>query len=112
MLEWAFTHPHKTYIYHMTITVTAVGERVLVSPLTMGDELSHSKGGIILPEEATNKKLNRGVVVSIGARVSEEIRVGDMVAYSAHSACAISGLGDDRVVVFESDIQVVIRNGK
>lgn len=96
----------------MTLEVLAVGERVLIQPITVGDELPETSSGIVMPDSLTAKKLNRGLIISVGQKVSDEVREGDMVAYAQHAAQEISGLGDDRVVVYESDIQIVIRDGK
>jgi len=89
-------------------------DRVLVRRL---EEERTTAGGILIPDNATEKPM-RGVVVSFGTGKLLEngdtralaVKVGDMVLFGKYSGTEVKIAGEELVVMREDDIMAVIEN--
>jgi chaperonin GroES len=87
-------------------------DRVVVRPLTAETK---TKGGIIIPDTATEKP-SEGEIIAVGAGArSEEGRVvpldvkkGDRILYGKWSGTEVKIDGEDLLIMKESDIMGVI----
>jgi co-chaperonin GroES (HSP10) len=57
--------------------VTPIGDRILVKPV---ERKETTTGGIYLPE-SQQKQIPEGIIISKGAKVSDELNVGDKVRW-------------------------------
>jgi len=80
-----------------------LGKRVLLIPASVQTE---SKGGLILTEDATEKR-TMGEVFLIGKEVTE-VLIGETVVYNKHSGTEFSIRNKKYVIVFESEISFVL----
>lgn len=77
------------------------GIRVAVEPII--EEKTES--GLFLPTSVIkNKSVCRGVVKVIGNKVTEELKVGDIVYYSKHSAIEVEIDSKPLFIVREGDL--------
>jgi len=89
-------------------------DRVVVRRL---EEERTTAGGIVIPDNATEKPM-RGAVVSIGTGKSLEngdtralaVKVGDVVLFGKYSGTEVKIAGEELVVMREDDIMAVIEN--
>lgn len=87
-------------------------DRVLVRRL---EEMNKTKGGIIIPDNAKEKPsegiveaVGNGFVAEDGKIVSMSVKVGDKVLFGKWSGNEIKVLGEDRLIIKESEILAVI----
>jgi chaperonin GroES len=66
-------------------------------------------GGIILPEEVRDKKINEGVVMALGFEVSDNISPGEYVIFDEYSSVVLRREGLEYALITEEDIQAVVR---
>tara|TARA_R110000744_G_scaffold54414_8_gene115503 strand:+ start:2281 stop:2565 length:285 start_codon:yes stop_codon:yes gene_type:complete len=71
-----------------------------------------SAGGIILPDEVRDKKINEGVIMALGFAVSENINPGDYIIFDEYSGGVIRRDGQEYVLITEEDIQAIVRKEK
>ena len=64
-------------------------------------------GGIIMPTEVLEARVNEGVIVKVGNKV-EELEVGNYVIFGEYTAKNISAGGLEFVVVSEEDVFCVL----
>ncbi len=89
-------------------------DRVVVRRL---EEERTTAGGIVIPDNATEKPM-RGAVVSIGTgKVLDNgdtralaVKVGDVVLFGKYSGTEVKIAGEELVVMREDDIMAVIEN--
>lgn len=87
--------------------VQVLGERVLIKYEKVSNIL---KSGIIIPSRQEKETTTVGIVVSIGSKVSEEIKPGDKVFFSANAGTSIQANDKDFAILFEKDVLCVIEN--
>ena len=96
------------------MTVTPLFDRVLVK---RNEETTRSRGGLFLPESATEKPV-QGTVLAVGqGRVSDDgkvsplsVSVGDQVLFGKYSGTEIKVDGEDRLILREEDILGIIES--
>lgn len=96
------------------MTVTPLFDRVLVK---RNEETTRSRGGLFLPESATEKPV-QGTVLAVGqGRVSDDgkvsplsVSVGDQVIFGKYSGTEIKVDGEDRLILREEDILGIIES--
>ena len=81
------------------------GNRVIVQRKTAESETA---GGIIIPG-ADEKKLNEGVIVSVGPDCKDYMVNGEYVIFDAFAAKEVHHEGTDSAVLEEDDIVVFVR---
>ena len=102
----------KTKSKSKKITVTPLGDRVLVQRTTAEDK---SKGGIILPDSAKEKPAE-GSVIAVGAgritdsgeRLELTVKVNDRVLFSSYAGSEIKLDGEDYLILSEDEVLAVI----
>ena len=100
----------------MAWSLKPMGDRVVVKPKGREEK---TRGGIILPDTATEKP-QQGEVLSVGPgrlldngkRVELDLKVGDTVLFAKYSGTEFKLEEDDLLVLSERDILAVIENGK
>ncbi|MDD4555879.1 MAG: co-chaperone GroES [Alphaproteobacteria bacterium] len=87
-------------------------DRVLVKRL---EEMTKTKGGIIIPDNAKEKPsegiveaVGNGFVAEDGKIVPMSVKVGDKVLFGKWSGNEIKVLGEDRLIIKESEILAII----
>ena len=83
------------------------------------EEERKSAGGILIPDNATEKPI-RGKVIAVGnGKILEDgkqrpldVKVGDIVLFGKYSGTEIKMDGEELVVMREEDIMAVIESGK
>ena len=96
------------------MTVTPLFDRVLVK---RNEETTRSRGGLFLPESATEKPVQGTVLVVGQGRVSDDgkvsplsVSVGDQVIFGKYSGTEIKVDGEDRLILREEDILGIIES--
>lgn len=86
----------------------AVGQRVIVQEPPAKER---SDGGVFLPPTA-RQELNRGTIVSVGAKVQEPLNVGDDLIYTKYDGQEIKHTTDEDgnvlVILHEKEILAVV----
>jgi chaperonin GroES len=90
-----------------------LGNHVLIR---RADACAKSAGGIVLPENAKDKP-REGTVVAVGAgkirddgsRIAPQVTAGDRVIFSSYAGNEIRHLGEDLMVLAETEILAIIR---
>lgn len=87
-------------------------DRVIVKAV---DEVTESKGGIIIPDTAKEKpmegeiiEVGTGRVTEDGVKVNLEVKKGDRVLYGKYSGTEVAIAGDEYLIMRESDIFAII----
>jgi chaperonin GroES len=75
------------------------GDRVIVKP----KEINTTRTGIIIPDSSQDKPLE-GEVVAVGAKLTEDVKVGDLVVYGKYSGTEIEIEGETYLVMLTSDL--------
>jgi chaperonin GroES len=83
------------------------------------EEERKSAGGILIPDNATEKPI-RGKVIAVGnGKILEDgkqrpldVKVGDIVLFGKYSGTEVKMDGEELVVMREDDIMAVIDGGK
>lgn len=96
------------------MTVTPLFDRVLIK---RSDELTKTKGGLFLPESASEKPM-QGVVLAVGpGRVADDgkvtpltVKVGDTVVFNKYSGTEIKVDGEERLIMKEEDILGILES--
>ncbi|MCC7426016.1 MAG: co-chaperone GroES [Alphaproteobacteria bacterium] len=89
-----------------------LGDRVLIEPVAAETK---TKGGIIIPDTATEKP-QQGKVLAVGpgARAEDgrliplDVKAGDIIMYGKWSGTEVKMNGKDLVILKESDIMGVV----
>ncbi|PJE74409.1 MAG: co-chaperone GroES [Candidatus Taylorbacteria bacterium CG10_big_fil_rev_8_21_14_0_10_41_48] len=97
------------------MSVTPLGDRVLVKPYLSVDETSPS--GIIIPDTAQKEKPEQGKVIAVGEGKRNEkgdvlpmrIKEGDTVMFSKYGFDEIKIDDEEYYIVSESNILAVIK---
>lgn len=92
--------------------IAPIGAHVLIKRSSASDV---SQGGIILPENAKEKpkegtivSVGNGKVLDNGERSSFSVQEGDRVIFASYAGTEVKHLGEDYLVMEESDILAVI----
>ena len=82
--------------------VTPIGDRILVKPV---ERKETTTGGIYLPE-SQQKQIPEGIIISKGAKVSDELNIGDKVRWLMVMADEIEFTHEDKfhLVIQETSI--------
>ena len=83
-------------------------EKILVLQQKVYHEDTTS-GGIILPDEVRNKKVNEGVIMALGYAVSDNIKTGEYIIFDEYSGGVIRRDGNEYVLITEEDIHAIVR---
>lgn len=78
----------------------AVGNRLLIKQASLDEK---SKGGVYIPSNATSQP-NVGEVLSKGAAVTDEIKIGDKAIFLKYSASGMTLYGEELLFVTEKDV--------
>lgn len=73
----------------------------------VGDTVEKSESGIIVD---ANKKPDRGIVVSKGDEVTDEIEVGDTIVFSEYAGKEIKNADGHFITMNEGEVYYVIKN--
>jgi chaperonin GroES len=99
----------------MTVTLTPLGDRVVVKPKAK-DEMTSS--GIVLPDTASEKpqegsvlSVGPGRVLDSGKRLEMEVKGGDAVLFAKYAGTEVKLDGKDYLVIRESDLLAILTNG-
>lgn len=101
----------------MTVTLTPLGDRVVVKPKPKDDMTA---SGIVLPDSAGEKpqegsvlSVGHGRVLDNGKRVEMEVKAGDTVLFARYGGTEIKLEGEDYLVIREADLLAILTtNGK
>ena len=91
----------------MNINITPLADRVLVK---VSEAETKTASGIIIPDNAQEKP-QRGTVVAVGKGTKENpitVKVGDTVLYGKYSVQVLKHVGEDFIIMRESDIFAII----
>ena len=89
------------------LTIKPLADRVLVQPSTPE---TVTKGGIIIPDTAKEKK-QKGIVVAAGPGKKDEpvtVKVGDSVLYGKYAGTEITVDGQEYLIMREADIFAIL----
>lgn len=98
-------------------TITPLGDRVVVRPLTDAELGTTSASGIIIPDTISKEKPEQGIVVAVGAgkwdedgekRIPMSVKEGDRVVFSKYGYDEVKIGGKDLYVVSESAVLGII----
>jgi len=100
----------------MAIGLRPLGDRVVIKPLAREEV---TKGGIVLPDTATEKP-QQGEVVAVGPgrvldsgdRVTLDLREGDRVIFAKYAGTEFKHESDELLILSEKDVLAVMENGK
>ncbi|MEX0933549.1 MAG: co-chaperone GroES [Candidatus Paceibacterota bacterium] len=100
-----------------TPTLTPLGDRVLLRPLTDKELEKKSSSGIIIPDTVSKERPERGIVVAVGeGRYNEQgelvpmrVQRGDRVIFSKYGFDEIELEGAEYFILKEESILAVIK---
>ena len=101
----------------MATGLRPLGDRVVIKPLAREEV---TKGGIVLPDTATEKP-QQGEVLSVGPgrvldngdRVTVDLKEGDRVLFAKYAGTEFKHEGDDLLILSEKDVLgILVSNGK
>jgi chaperonin GroES len=93
----------------MEVKLQPLGKRLLIKPLEKEEK---TKGGLIIPDTAEDKKSSQGTVVKLGLTKKDHVfnvKVGDMVFFKQYSAEEIKIDEEKYLLVEEGDVLAVIK---
>src|SRR4051812_41894593 len=94
-----------------------LGDRVVVKPKAKEET---TRGGIVLPDTATEKP-QQGEVVAVGPgrvldngdRVSLDVKTGDTVLFAKYAGTEFKHESDELLILSEKDVlAIIVSNGK
>lgn len=96
----------------MTVKLKPLGDKVIIEK---AEEVTQTKSGIILPDNAKEKP-QTGKVVAVGSgktldngtKVAMEVKVGDTVYYSKYAGTEVKMDNKEYIILSESEILAVI----
>ena len=96
------------------MNIRPLHDRILVR---RAEEELTSAGGIIIPDNATEKP-NRGEVIAVGnGRITDsgdvramDVKVGDSVLFGQYAGTAVKVTGEELIMMKEEDILAVIED--
>lgn len=100
----------------MAKTITPVGDRVVIRPLSDEEMSSKSPSGIIIPDTINKEKPEQGIVVAVGGgkwdedgekRIPMEVKTGDRVVFKSWSE-SVKIEDEEYWIISESDVLAVI----
>lgn len=90
------------------MNIQLIDDRVLVKP---DDELTKTKGGLIIPDGAREKPL-QGIVIEVGQKFDTEypmvVKKGDRVLYDIRSGTPVELEGVNYLIMKETEIYAVL----
>ena len=94
------------------MNVKPIGENILVKRV---NAQTVSKGGIVIPESATEKPkegniiaVGDGRILSNGKRTEFQVKVGDKVLFSSYAGSEFKIEGEEYLIMSEEDILAII----
>ncbi len=92
--------------------IQPLADRVVVMAL---EETEQMRGGLYIPDTAKEKP-QEGEIVAVGPgkmnddgdRIPMEVEVGDRVLYGKYSGTEVKVVGDDYLILRESDILAIV----
>jgi chaperonin GroES len=111
-LETAIRTPHATGTTATALTLTPLGDRVVVKPL--GREET-TKSGIVIPDTAKEKP-QRGTVMAAGPgrrdddgdRIALDVKAGDQILFAKYSGTEFKLDDEDLLILAEKDILAIV----
>ena len=95
--------------------VKPLADRVVVKPV---DEMEVNKGGIIIPDTAKEKpmqgeiiEVGSGRITDDGSKIALEVSKGDRILYGKYSGTEVSFDGEEYLIMRESDIFAIVKEG-
>ena len=92
------------------MSIRPLRDNILIKPI----EETTSKGGIVIPQTATEKPME-GVVVAVGPGkqvdgrlVEPQVKQNDRVLYGKYAGTEVKIDGDDHIIMREEDVMGVI----
>ena len=101
----------------MAIGLRPLGDRVVIKPVAREET---TRGGIVLPDTATEKP-QQGEVIAVGPgrvldngdRVAIELKEGDRVLFAKYAGTEFKHESDDLLILSEKDVLgVMVSNGQ
>lgn len=96
----------------MATALRPLGDRVVIKPLAREEV---TKGGIVLPDTATEKPqqgevlaVGPGRVLDNGDRVALDLKEGDRVLFAKYAGTEFKHEGDDLLILAERDVLGVL----
>jgi chaperonin GroES len=83
-----------------------IANRIIVSPTDQGSEETRESGLITLKKEVPPS--TRGVIVAVGPRIEQPIKVGDNVVYGQHSGAEVEWEGKNYLIMRDTEIICVL----
>ena len=94
------------------VNIKPLGDRVLVEQI---EEAEQVKGGIVIPDAATEKPIKGEIVAAGNGKILEngevralDVKVGDKVLFGKYAGTEVKVEGEDLLVMKEDDIMAVI----
>ncbi|MGE3272246.1 MAG: co-chaperone GroES [Chloroflexota bacterium] len=100
----------------MAVSLRPLGDRVVIKPLAR-DEVT--KGGIVLPDTATEKP-QQGEVIAVGPgrtldngeKVELDVKKGDRVLFAKYAGTEFKHEDAELLILSEKDVLAVLVNGQ
>ncbi|PIR69227.1 MAG: co-chaperone GroES [Candidatus Niyogibacteria bacterium CG10_big_fil_rev_8_21_14_0_10_46_36] len=97
-------------------TITPLGDRVLLEPLSKDELEGKTASGIVIPDTAEKERPEQGKVVAVGAgrmtkdgkRIPVSLKKGQRVLFSKYGPTEIKISGKEYLIVKEEDILGII----
>ena len=100
----------------MATGLRPLGDRVVIKPVAREEV---TKGGIVLPDTATEKPqqgevlaVGPGRVLDNGDRVAVELKVGDRVLFAKYAGTEFKHEDSELLILSEKDILGILSNGQ
>ena len=100
----------------MVSTLKPMGDRVVIKPK---DRDKTTKGGIVLPDTATERPqqgdvlwVGPGRVLENGTRADLDLKVGDTVLFAKYGGTEFKHEDEDLLILNERDVLAVIESAK
>lgn len=99
-------------------SISPLGDRVVVRPLSEEELATKSVSGIIIPDTVSKEKPEQGIVVAVGPgkwnedgdkRIPVSVKVGDKIIFSKYGYDEIKLGSDEYYILSESNILAVIK---
>lgn len=96
------------------ISISPLGDRVVVKPITKEEKVSAS--GIIIPDTADKERPAKGTIVAVGPGKTEDgklvaigVKVGQTVLFSKYGYDEVKIDGEEYYILSESQILAIIK---
>lgn len=97
-------------------SITPLGDRVLLEPLSKDDLEGKTASGIVIPDTAEKERPEQGKVVAVGQgrmtkdgqRIPVSLKKGQRVLFTKYGPTEIKVAGKEFLIVKEEDILAII----